>query len=366
MHTAAMGSSLEGSTQSTGRSAVKAWDRYCKSLGANMLCMQGNEPYSISDTIFLIMGFASFEALRGISPLSTFNVYLPAIKNFYITSQISNNFSYAMKSEQVKFVERGYKKIYHKMHPISSSRKMAFTIELVNFVCAAFTNFDKESFDYWFIRARELALRTGIYFLLRKSEFLPNRNGTRSGLKRTNILFFDVEGYPIRNSVLHLGQSNSVRINIPFSKCDQFGKGRNLLHVRQSPGNRCIVTDLEKWIISTRDELSASDNDYLFKVKDRILISAEQVSLAMKKTAEFCGFDSKKISAHSLRYGGATMLAAAGLPQYIIAYFGGWCEDSKSLQIYTQLNIASNNRVSRIFSEGDKVSLEESRIRQTK
>ena len=59
------------------------------------------------------------------------------------------------------------------------------------------------------------------------------------------------------------------------------------------------------------------------------------------------------------------MLAAAGLPQYIIAYFGGWCEDSKSLQTYTQLNISSNNMVSKIFSEGDRASLEETRIRHT-
>ena len=105
--------------------------------------------------------------------------------------------------------------------------------------------------------------------------------------------------------------------------------------MRQPPGERCIVHDLEDWIITTRSELSAFDKDYLFRVKDKTLISAEQVSIVMKKTVEFCGFNSEKISAHSLRYGGATMLSAAGLPQYIIAYFGGWCEDSKSLQIYT-------------------------------
>ena len=91
-----------------------------------------------------------------------------------------------MKSEQVKFIESGYKKIYHKMHPISSSEKMALTKELVNFVCAAFTNFDKETFDYWVFRARELALRsTGIFLLLRKirkSELLPNGKGSWSGL----------------------------------------------------------------------------------------------------------------------------------------------------------------------------------------
>ena len=361
-----MDASLERSTQATGSSAVKAWARFCEIVGANMLCIEGTNPYSTTDTIYLIMAFSSFEAIRGINPKSTFSVYLPAIKNFYIRNGLTNNFGYALNSDQVRFVKRGYLKIYHKMHPESESRKMAFTIELVNYVSDAFAEVDKKFVDVWFQRARELALRVGIYFLLRKSEFLPSKNGEQAGLRRSDIIFFSRDGQPISCSVIQRHQAESVKIKIPFSKCDQFGKGRDILHVRQPPGERCIVHDLEDWIITTRSELSASDKDYLFRVKDKTLISAEQVSIVMKKTVEFCGFDSAKISAHSLRYGGATMLAAAGLPQYIIAYFGGWCEDSKSLQIYTQLNVSSNRDVSRIFSQGDKASLEETRIRHAK
>jgi Phage integrase family len=215
----------------------------------------------------------------------------------------------------------------------------------------------------WVKRARELALRVGIYFLLRKSEYLPKQSGTCNGLKWSDVIFFDKQGFPIRCTLIKKGQASSVKTVIPFSKCDQFGKGRNILHVRQSDGERCIVQDLEEWAIETREKLGADTNDYLFKVKDKVLISSEQVTAVMKATAEFCGFNSKKVSAHSLRYGGATMLAAAGLPQYIIAYFGGWCEDSNSLQLYTQLNVSSNATVSSIFSQGDKAPLHEARIR---
>jgi hypothetical protein len=186
---------------------------------------------------------------------------------------------------------------------------MAFTIELVNYVREAFMEVDKKFTDKWFIQARDLALRTGIYFLLRKSEYLTNRKGDDHGILRSDILFFGKEGFPIACSSILKGQSGSVRFNIPYSKCDQFGKGRNILHVRQD-GN-------------VRMELDASEDDYLFRIKGRNIISSEQVSIVMKRTAEFFGFASDKISAHSLRYGGATMLAAAGLPQYIIAYFGG-------------------------------------------
>ena len=131
MYSTAMDSSLEGSTKPSGSSAIRVWARFYDKIGANMLCLNGNDPYSLLETIFLIMSFASFEAIRGISPKSTFNVYLPAISNFYIVNQVSNNFDRALNSKQVKFVKRGYLKIYHKIHLISNSRKMAFTLELV-------------------------------------------------------------------------------------------------------------------------------------------------------------------------------------------------------------------------------------------
>jgi len=328
-----------------------------------MLCLRGDDPYPVIETIYLVLAFAAFEALRGISPVSTFTVYLPAIKNFFTRNFVINNFSAAIASNQVKFARRGYSKIYCLMHPKSESRKMAFTIELVNYVRKAFEEVDRKFPDKWFIQARELALRTGIYFLLRKSEYLPNSKGDNPGLLRSDILFFGNDGFPTTCSSIQKGQAGSIRINIPYSKCDQFGYGRNILHVRQKGEARCIVNDLEEWIIKTRVELGASDDDYLFRVKGKNIISSEQVSIVMKRTTEFCGFSSNKISAHSLRYGGATMLAAAGLPQYIIAYFGGWCEDSKSLQTYTQLNVSSNSIVSKIFSDGDRASLEETRIR---
>ena len=57
------------------------------------------------------------------------------------------------------------------------------------------------------------------------------------------------------------------------------------------------------------------------------------------------------------------MLAAAGLPQYIIAYFGGWTEDSESLKFYTQLNVSSNMMVSEIFATGEPRSLDRFRKR---
>ena len=95
------------------------------------------------------------------------------------------------------------------MHPESESRKMAFTIELVNYVSEAFAEVDMKFVDVWFKRARELALRVGINFLLRKSEFLPSKNGEQSGLQRSDILFFSRNGQPIGCSVIHIKRNLS-------------------------------------------------------------------------------------------------------------------------------------------------------------
>jgi hypothetical protein len=104
--------------------------------------------------------------------------------------------------------------------------------------------------------------------------------------------------------------------------------------------------------IKCRDKLGATELDYIFQIGDRVLVSVEHL-----------GMSSAKISAHSLRYGGATMLAAAGIPQYVIAYFGGWKADSKSLQIYMHLGAEAVAQASSVMASGFMRSLTATRIR---
>ena len=57
------------------------------------------------------------------------------------------------------------------------------------------------------------------------------------------------------------------------------------------------------------------------------------------------------------------MLAAAGIPQYLIEYFGGWAEGSASLKFYAQVGGKAISKVSQIMADGFNVSLAESRLR---
>ena len=77
----------------------------------------------------VVVAFLAFEiGLRGLSPASIKKVYLAAIASHFVGSRVRNGFSEAVRSDQVKYVLRGYLKIYSLMHPAGEAKKLAFTI----------------------------------------------------------------------------------------------------------------------------------------------------------------------------------------------------------------------------------------------
>jgi len=93
--------------------------------------------------------------------------------------------------------------------------------------------------------------------------------------------------------------------------------------------------------------LGAKPDDSLFAVPGLPTLSANVLSRVMKATVSSMGLPANRISTHSLRYGGATMLAAGGFPEYIIAMYGGWAEGSTSLRRYTRPSMGVICEVSR-------------------
>jgi hypothetical protein len=359
-----MDSSLAANSRATQSSAVKAWERFCSLMKVQSLCTG----YSTIEMETHVASFIGFEiGLRGMSPFSVKRTYLPAITSSFVSRGIRNEFGKAVQSPFVRYLLRGYMAIAAKIHPAGEMKKLAFTIELVKYTKPAIlaSSFQRKG-ERLFIKAASLAMTFGIYFLLRKSEYLPGHSAGvfHKGLRWDHVRFFSPEGIRILWSDVRLGLTKVIEINIAVSKTDRFGLiGRLVKHTRVDSFD-CIVHKMEKWLIYSRDQLSVLESDTLFHCKSiGTIISDNEVAAIMKSIVVHLGWSAKKISAHSLRYGGATMLAAAGLPQYVIAYFGGWSEDSKSLRRYTQVGGDAVTRVSNIMSSGFNKSLEESRIR---
>jgi hypothetical protein len=51
------------------------------------------------------------------------------------------------------------------------------------------------------------------------------------------------------------------------------------------------------------------------------------------------------------------MMAAAGYPQYLVAQYGGWTEDSQSLKIYTKVADKMLKAVSKHMAEMSNVEV---------
>jgi integrase len=101
--------------------------------------------------------------------------------------------------------------------------------------------------------------------------------------------------------------------------------------------------------VNTRDNFHASFNDHIYSVPSLPKLKVKDVVDEMRIVTAALGVpkeNNNKTSSHSLRYGGATMMAAAGFPQYLVAQYGGWSEKSKSMQLYTKLPVSVMSKVS--------------------
>ena len=309
----------------------------------------------------MVIRYLGFEiGLRGMVPESIFKGYLGGIKSYFVENKVKNYFTAVVGSEYLRFIKRGYRKIHAITHPEGEAKKIAFTMEMCNHVAPALDRLGLYK-DPLKREAILLAISLGIFYLLRKSEYLPTSK-SRRGRKWKYVRFLDRRGNVIPWESVGKIQAMEMILYVEKSKTDQFGLGRLVRH-KLMPGPNCIVRRMVAWAVKCRNLYGATSEDYIFQIKERVLVSDVELATAMKRTVEYLGWDSSKVSAHSLRYGGATMLAAAGLPQYVIAYFGGWTADSKALHRYMQLGAQAVEQASRIMVAGFHQTLAESRSR---
>ena len=290
--------------------------------------------------------FVAYEMARGMHPDSVAKVYVPHIVREFTHYRVANNFHVASRHPFIKSVMAGYERIYFKITPRGTTKRLAFTAEFLSFAAPAMAAPDAPR--GFTLASGSLALKMGMWFCLRKGEYLPNRkyahlSKTYSfGMRLADITFSGSDAQIIPFADLREGRATMATINIRSSKTDQHGVGR----IRQLAGlpqgvervTSCLVRDLERHVCMLRDDLDAVHlRDYLFAVNGSVLITSDDVSKLIKACVMCAGMDPSRYSPHSLRYGGATMLAAAGYPVYLIEYHGGWAPNSSSIRIYMQI-----------------------------
>jgi hypothetical protein len=268
---------------------------------------------------------------------------------------VVNGFREASRSKQVKLVIRGFQKFYDKHSPAAGRMKLPFTMDLALKAkeLMDFSQFFGPSSDAAQLLTERVytAMAVGIFFMFRCSEHIESKRGVATPVRRDQVVFFDSSGAHIPYSSVGQISAAKVTINVPFSKTDHSGFGRRVSHIRTTPGEVCIVALLERWTAMTRDIFGAKEKHFLYEVPGYgclRLNTLHEVMQATIRALKIPGYSSA--TSHSLRYGGATMLAAAGFPQYIIAHYGGWTADSEALKRYARPSEESVHEVSKKMS----------------
>ena len=100
-----------------------------------------------------------------------------------------------------------------------------------------------------------------------------------------------------------------------------------------------------------------SQGESLYAIHGYEKFTIDDLHKVMQYTLDDLHIPGLRATSHSLRYGGATMLAAAGFPVYTIAMYGGWAPDSKSLRFYTK---ASEQMVGLVSAHMARMASEDS------
>jgi hypothetical protein len=145
-----------------------------------------------------------------------------------------------------------------------------------------------------------------------------------------------------------------VVIKIRSSKTDQEGRGFTFVFSLDVPSSKALCLALLRWAIRS----NLRKDDPFFSARDISgrsiwIINASQLTKALRLTAVTCfKFDklvAKRFTPHSLRYGGASTLAAANIPEYKIQMAGRWKSNAfmiyikESFQMFVQTQEALAN-----------------------
>ena len=201
-----------------------------------------------------------------------------------------------------------------------------------------------------------VALILAFTLLLHISEYtvVPNANQMPHHLRAQDIIF-TVDGVQIPSHIFKKGHSRlmtGVTIKLRSCKNDQGGIGHTFSFQRRNvvqENTQCLCFILAQWAIRAR----LSENDLFLSYRQQWQVTPAKVSTAVKFMARMEGFDEKRFSSHSLRYGGATALAAAGTPDSWIQTFGRW----RSLAFLKYIKLSG-----RIFQQIQNVVMNESTV----
>lgn len=269
----------------------------------------------------------------------TIVVYKSAVSNWFRSQFLAHEFT----THPVVAQLMGALNIqYRTINSVATTRRLPFTLQMLIWLEKYVLDMRK-SMD----RATLIAVKISLILLLRKSEIIPD--ATDHFLRENDVTFLmksAVSGElhfhcPARNADrFELKNLLGVTVFVRSAKNDQDGEGHqyhfDVLNVSVD-ALFCLASDMFVWAQAAK--LQHGDPFVGYRgdgPENACYLSYPKMLNSVKEAATGCGFDPKRFGTHSLRIGGATILAAAGMPNHYISKLGRW----KSLAFLNYIHMA--------------------------
>jgi hypothetical protein len=162
-------------------------------------------------------------------------------------------------------------------------------------------------------------LIVGVVGLFRLGELLVT---SKSDIRQERLLRVGhVAFYPTIDDPQH------VSIFLPYSKCDKWGMGINIVLPANKDSQYCPVQRLLE-LVRGRDP-----TEPLFVWPAGVIITKSAFIKELRRNLLLLGIDYKLYSGHSLRRGGAMSAKASGASDELIRILGRWSSDSYKIYI---------------------------------
>lgn len=293
-----------------------------------------------------VMGFMCHSYFQRKLRPNTIESYLSAIAHWFMVGGRSTRF---MLSTNVGNIRLGLRNMSAAMDERSGGAfRLPFTIDMVRLAQSHILCKGRATHV-----AIYAALLTAFMMLLRASEYVPTE-GNKHFIRACDVIFF------VQGRMGHVGadtigqytlqQVRSVRIVIPSAKNDPTGVGKMRNFTRMAgdqDDDMCAVH--YRWCNLAKPE---NKNPY-FALGTGWRLSVADMVTTMRAVAHRMRVNPHTISAHSLRYGGASALLAAGVETDLIKCWGSW--KSNAFMKYIRITASVSHRIQQDLANSDLV-----------
>jgi hypothetical protein len=209
----------------------------------------------------------------------------------------------------------------------STRRKLPITVDLLAAMIDLLNLSDHDALAF------AAVLSVGVHGLFRSGEISTKSAGSK--VPHRADISFERDGS---------GTATAMTIHLDASKTDPFRKGVDIRIV----ATRSSVCPVRLAEAAYDQATNKADQAPLFQTRNGRAVSYVHLTRAIRGLAARLGLDPKDFAGHSLRIGGATSLALAGVPAYEIRTLGRWA--SLSYQLYTRVGPGLATKASRLFA----------------